>query len=1472
MKKSNTTLQTWSALAAGLLTASLVSAQTENWTGAGANQNWSTVGNWSAGVVPSAATNVLFTSNTGAAASAGTVDNIVDLGFGSAIGSLQFANTNTSGGTGFYHTTQIASGEVLTVTNGLTVGTLADSGANAQVNAFITGAGGQLSVTGGNLVVNQASATSGAHLAVLNMTNLDTFTANIGHLQIGVANGVNRAEGSLYLAKTNIISLSGTAPQLYMGFNNGNNDGSAEFPTFYLGESNAFFVDSITMSADKQGNPASRVLFNPVFTNNNPVAYFRGTNGNSSRVSSWILGSNAGQKTTSSISDCTNDYSGGTLDAMVNTMTIGISEQAAGATVGTGNGTFTFTAGTNDVNILILGDRICTAGSSVGNGTMNVNGTGTLVANDAICLSYWTPGGNAGFGNGILNINGGTVLANTITNGVIDPGSVGVVNANVIMNGGFLGITSLLGSIGTTAWPLGIVTLSDSTLELPVSGIQTNVVTTLLNLNGTTNIINISTIPATVTNYPTEIPLIAYQTLSGFNIGVSNLPGTYQGYLTNNTTDSTIDLVLTSGPTSISTLEWQGAVSANWDTTTKNWLNIGLQTTYSDGDAVLFDDNATGSTAVNLTGVFSPESLIVSNNVLSYSFSGAGINGAGNLIKYGTGTALLTNSGNAFAGGVTVNAGTVQFGNGGTSGNLPMTGNVVDNGNLVLDWSGRVTLPNAISGTGTLNKTGTSIVTVTAANTFAGAAAVNGGTLVLNGVLGGTLNNAVGSTVGGSGTNSGAVTINGTIQPSATTGLLTTFTAGGLTFASGGSPVFGIASGSNDMLQVNGDLDVNNNVIGLNFTGRPQTGTPYTLISYTGAQNGSFSSTVTGTHYTATVNQGTSPITVTISGSGANLEWDATTNTVWDVGTTSNWLNQGSSQPDVFYAGDNVLFDEGVAGVESNVTIAAGVSVVPSLITVNVTNDNFSIGGSGNIGGGASIQKNGPGTLSLNTGNTYTGNTTVAGGILKLGANGADGTGTTYISSGATLDLNNNASGSVQVAGAGVGGNGAIVNSFVGGAGDQVAFDTGIYVYIQGNTSLGVPNRWDIRNGNLNSADGNPWNLTVVGSNLLALVNATIDDNLGNIDVRGGTLGIQTTTLQDSPAWAANASHTVTVENGAALELDLSAPTAFGQTVVLNAGSSFINDGTICTVNGPITLQGNATITNNAGVNMEIDGVIAGPAGFTKTGGSPLTLSAANTYGGSTLLKAGSLLLTGSGSISSSTNIILFATSSVLDASQRSDQTLTLASGQLLQGNGSINAMLVVSPGATLSAGTNSSVTGLLTVSNTVTLQGNALMKLNPATHTNDVIVVASSASLALGGTLTVTNVTGTAFAIGNSFQLFSAASYTGNFTTVVPATPGPGLAWNTNSLPSGTLSVGAGATTPQPQITGISLSGTSLVINGTNGLAGESYNVLTSTNLLLPVTSWTVLPTGTFSAGSFSITNSVTSGAPQSFYLLRVP
>src|SRR5262249_271056 len=144
-------------------------------------------------------------------------------------------------------------------------------------------------------------------------------------------------------------------------------------------------------------------------------------------------------------------------------------------------------------------------------------------------------------------------------------------------------------------------------------------------------------------------------------------------------------------------------------------------------------------------------------------------------------------------------------------------------------------------------------------------------------------------------------------------------------------------SGINDLVTVGGDLNANNNALSLNFQGVPQPGATYTLLNFSGTQNGALNPTIAQTHFGATLSQGTSPIMVTLNGSGAKLKWNSITNNVWNVGANTNWLNLGSSAQDVFYQGDTILFDDSVAGVTNNIAIPTGVAVSPTVISNNST-------------------------------------------------------------------------------------------------------------------------------------------------------------------------------------------------------------------------------------------------------------------------------------------------------------------------------------------------------------------------------------------------------------------------------------------------------------------------------------------------------------------------------------------------------
>jgi autotransporter-associated beta strand protein len=1470
--------------------------------GVSPDMNWSSALNWSPATAPGVATNVLFTNNVGAfgpASTIGTVDNIVDGGFAGTIASLQFANTNTSGGSGYYHTTQIGASQTLTVLGNLRVGFDADV-PTSQIYSMFTGAG-TLVLSNATAGLNVSQGDNGnACQATLNLTNLNNFNATLGGITVGVYNTPNpsvaRQKGFLFLARTNVLTFAGNAARAYgnesqieIGENLGN--GSNVQVPMYLGIMNTINVNSISVGGDKQGSGAL-LAFNPVFTNAAPIGVFRGTNGGSSRVSVWRVGDNSNQTTTGSGASGTVDFSNGSLDAMVDTMLIGIGESGPSSGTGNGTGTFTFNRGTNDVNLLIVGDRVATGGNSAPPGTMNVNGTATLVVNNAVCLSFYVANSGSTYGAGTLNVNGGTVLANTITNGVAAGANT---TANINVTGGTLGITSLAGVVGTPDAPIKNLSLSDATLQLQVSGFQTNIETTTLTLAGTTNVVNFSYLPP-LNSYPATNALIGFQILNGsLNLGISSFPAAsppYQGYITNDA--NTVYLVLTSGPTVGSTVDiWTGKNGTSWDFATLNWTSLGSPTTFINGAPVRFDDTSSNS-IVNLTTSLLPASVTVSNNTLNYALGGTGkLSGSGSLTKSGNGTLLITNTGvNDFLGAVTINAGTVQFGNGSANGILPSGGTVLDSGNLVFNRSGNVLVPNAISGAGTITKNGSSVLTMSGSNSFSGTMVVNNGTMVLNGVLSGRLTNAAGSVMGGSGTNAGAVNIAGLLQPSASVGTPATFTSGDtLSVASGGSLAFNLSgsdstpgNGINDLLAVGGDLDLNNNIIALNFLGVPQPGVPYTLINFSGAQNGSFNSTVAGTHFGSILNQGTSPVQVTLTGTGANLKWDATTNNLWNLGSVSNWLNQGSSVQDVFYQGDTVVFDDSVAGVTNNVSIASGVAVSPTLISNNSSSINYTIAGPGQLSGNVQILKQGNSTLTIAAGNpNFTGTATVQAGTLRAGSGAAFGTGetpgTVVVTNAGTLDFNGAGLGEVTVivSGAGMGGNGAIVNS---GADQIHAINI---VKLSGDATFGGPGRWDVRingldNAQLTTTDFVTHNIVKKGTNLVALVTCSIDPSIGDIDIQAGSFSLQLAgTSQNSSGWFADTARTISVQNGGEFGLNtLGSAFPLYRTVALNNGSLLTSSAGDNALGGSVLLSGNATINVIGGTSpwLLINGIISGSGNLIKTGPLTLTLTGTNTYTGNTVVNAGTIALTiagtgSEGSISTSSSILIAAGATV-DASARSDGTFTIAPSQDLQGNGTVAGNLTVSPGAAVSGGTNSVSVGTLTVTANAALQGTTLMKLNRAGATNDML---AAASITFGGTLALTNVSASALQAGDSFQLFAAPSLAGAFSSLTPASPGFGLAWNTNNLAvNGVLSV-VSTVVAQPRITSFNLSGGSLVLSGTNGSPNATFYLLQSTNVALPVASWTSALTNHFDAnGNFSVTNAVDVNKPKLFYLLQVP
>ncbi len=601
--------------------------------------------------------------------------------------------------------------------------------------------------------------------------------------------------------------------------------------------------------------------------------------------------------------------------------------------------------------------------------------------------------------------------------------------------------------------------------------------------------------------------------------------------------------------------------------------------------------------------------------------------------------------------------------------NDPITG---ISGTLNTAASTAMTISGSIVGTGPLVKAGSGTATLTGASTFSGALNVNAGTLILTGSL------SAGVTMTGAGvTLTGTGTINGAsndypgaiISPGATaaSGSIGTLSFGGdLTLGGSGQINLDMTSnpsGTNDLIEVGGTLAANSvtNMLINASSGYLQGNSNYHLIHYNNISGWSSASmAITGVatdgRQTYSFSNSTSPnyIDLVTTGSGANLTWvgDGSGN-AWDVKTTPNW-NGGSDS--LFWNGDFVTFDDS----STNTTVNINQTLYPSSITVSTGKD-YTFTGTGSILGGT-LTKQGTGTLTfaltsssaglvkVENGVLYVtgglGNNSpvlITGGTLRAGSNTALGStnavGTTI--NGGTLDVNGYilTTEPVTVQGAGVGGNGAIINTGV----QQI--NAVALVTMSGDATFGGAgppggsgwNRWDIRGtGASLNTNGQPYNLTKVGGNQVSFVAATVDPALANITINGGFLGFETSTNG-----MGDPSKTVTVNTGGTLHF-------YGTTNTMTK-QCVLNGGTIWSANSANTFAGPINITSAGGIldagsgltggapsgsaTLTLSGPITGSGGVTKNGPNTVFITGTPSYGGGTTINQATLQINSGGSV-----------------------------------------------------------------------------------------------------------------------------------------------------------------------------------------------------------------------------------------------
>jgi fibronectin-binding autotransporter adhesin len=927
-----------------------------------------------------------------------------------------------------------------------------------------------------------------------------------------------------------------------------------------------------------------------------------------------------------------------------------------------------------------------------GNGTVTTNGNSTLTlgGNNSAGLSPYTPAAAAAG----VNATGLNSFSGTLSDGT------GTLSLTKVGSG-----TQIIAAAQAYS---GATTINAGTLQLGIanalpSGAGKAVITLAGNNTGTN-------VGAATTNGSDKVLAPGTLDMGGFDQAINGLSSTTGGFVTNNPTLAYTGSAWTvaAGRQGTKTLTLGNSIAQNpsFSGVIQDGFSVepGLTATGFVG-AINLVKNGTNTQTLTGANTYSGTTAIQSgvliasggtNRLPSTTAVTLGNSGNSGVLQLGDSSgaisqtiAGLTTSGsgttNAVAGGNASGNSTLvlnQTGPSTYSGRLGGATATENNLNFTLQGGGTLTLDglnNTLTGTTTVQGASTLILDSALTHSAVTVGGASAGTLISNETLGGLL------TVG-----NGGVVAPGNLLAS-DIGTLTLNS--GLTLNNGGTLAMQIGSTATLTTPLVSDLiSITGGVFTINAGGlislteltpaasvgallSSVAGSNYTLINYSGASNaGSFgdfgnlglaSSVIGANNYFVTLVHNTTAKTIELNVDNARF-WSGATDGQWNT-TVANW---SPVNPAVYLNTDKVLFQDTYPVIAGNAnvvnsTIDLTTSVTPAAVSFNNTAINYTLSGSGDIGGPTGLTKSGTGSLTITNANTFTGNTVISGGSLEMQNAAALGTtaGSITVGNGAAL----RASGGIAVGakainlnGDGISSTGALRNvsgnnSFAGAitltGNTQINSDAGLLTLsggiTNGSSNLTFGGAGDItESGVIGSGAGS---VTVDGTGTVTLSNAantytgqtvikngTLSvSNIGSVGIAGG-LGAPTTAGDGTIAIGDGANTGTLKWTGSANEstdrvIDLAGTTGGAALDASGTGGSVLTLATALTFSGlnnkTLTLTGTGGSTGTPNV---ITGAIGDPSGFAtsllKTGSGVWRLDAANTYTGTTTINAGTLL------------------------------------------------------------------------------------------------------------------------------------------------------------------------------------------------------------------------------------------------------